>query len=464
MNTNHADRIVDQTLDLLRKKSPDGYEIFMIESSHFEVESKEGKVDTLQLSEPWGISLRVLNGGRAGFAYGTSLQAPFQEDANSSLKRLVEDAWASAEATTGDPSCDFAPPLKDPPPQLPIYDETLPGVSEKRKIEHARLLEEAARSVDVERITKVRKASYQEAISKVTLINSNGLHYSYKVTYATISVMAVAEAGGESEVGWDFDFSHHFDRINPKKTGVSAGRRALDRLGGRRISSGVFPILLENQVASEFLSLLAHAFLSEQVQKGKSNLMGKLGVQYFSPSLSIVDDGLLAEGAGTSPIDGEGTPSQRTLLVHDGEIKGYLYDRFWANRQRCSSPEDGVESTGNSMRHSIKSPPSLGVSNLYIHPGTTPFSSILKSLQKGVFIEEVMGLHTVNPISGDFSLGCAGQWIEKGEKVHPIKSIAIAGNLYQLFKKVTEVGSDLRFFGRIGSPSLLIEGLELSGN
>ncbi|MBM4349597.1 MAG: TldD/PmbA family protein [Deltaproteobacteria bacterium] len=464
VNMKETEKIIDQTSDLLRRKTIDGYEIFLEESSHFEVESKEGKVDTLQASQPWGMALRILHQGRTGFSYTTSSSVFSSGSAVKGLERIVEDAMASAEVTSPDPCFDFAHALRELPPVLPIVDETLAGVSEKRKIENARLLEEAARSVDTGRIKKVRKASYQESISRATLINSNGLRFSYDVTFASVSVMAIAEESGESEMGWDFDFSHFIDKIDANKVGREAGRRALERLGGKRIASGVYPVLLENHIASEFLSLLAHSFLSEQVQKGKSVLHGKKGVNFFSPHLSIIDDGLMTEGAAASPVDGEGTPSQRTPLVVKGVVRGYLYDRFWANRENICSGASGVGSTGNSRRHSIKSPPGLGTSNFFIEPGKVSFASLINNLEQGVMIQEVMGLHTVDPISGDFSLGCSGQWIEKGERVHPVKSIAIAGNLYQLFQKAAEVGDDLRFFGKIGSPSLLIDGLEVSGN
>jgi PmbA protein len=347
---------------------------------------------------------------------------------------------------------------------MAIYDETLSQVSEKRKIENSREMEEAARSVDTGRIKKVRNASYQEAVSTTTLVNSNGLRFSYDMTFASVSVMAVAEESGESEVGWEFDFNHFIDKIDVKKVGREAGRKALERLGGKQISSGAYPVILDNQIGGEFLSLLAHSFLSEQVQKGKSVLKEKKGMEFFSPLVSIMDDGLLTEGSAASPIDGEGMPAQRTVLVMRGEVRGYLYDRFWANRDNMRSGRSEAWSTGNSRRHSIKAPPGLGTSNFFIEPGATSRASLIKGLERGVLIEEVMGLHTVDPISGDFSLGCSGQWIEKGERAYPVKSIAIAGNLYQLFRKVIDVGNDIRFFGKIGSPSLFIESIEISGN
>ena len=458
--------IIDQALSILRRKPIDAYEVYLEQSSHFYVESKDGKVDTFQTSHALGMAFRILNRQRMGFSYTTSSNPSqsFREDAPEGVKRIIEDAINSAESTFTDPCFDFAPVLKDLPPRLPIFDETLEGVPEKTKIEKAKLLEESVRSIDPGRIKKVRKSSYEEVLSQITLINSIGFQFSYASTLASIGVTAVAEESGESEVGWDFDFSHFLNDLDVARVGREAGRKALERLGGKRIPSGVYPVLLRNYVASEFLSLLAHSFLAEQVQKGKSRLKGKKGERFFSPLLSIVDDGLYPKGISTSPIDGEGVTSQRTLLATHGEVSGYLYDRYWANRENNSSLGSRVESTGNSRRSNIKSPPGTGISNFFVEPGKDSFSKLMEDLHQGVVIEEVMGLHTVDPISGDFSLGCSGDWVDRGEKVYPIKSIAVAGNLFQLFRNMIGLGEYLRFFGKVGSPSLLVEGLEISGS
>lgn len=452
-------KIIDQALSILKRKSIEGYEIFLEESSHFEVESKEGKVETLHASSSWGLALRILKDQRCGFSYTTSsLLSP------SELEKRIDDAIASAEVTSPDPSYDFSPPLREPLLELPIFDGSLEKVPEKEKIEKAKELEETTRAVDSKRIKKVRKASYREGSSKITLLNSNGLQVSSHFTLVSLSVMAVAEDGGESEMGWDFDFSHFFHDLDVKKVGERAGKMALSRLGGKKVSSGTFSIILDQYVASQFLSLLAHSFLAEQVQKGKSPLTGRKGEQFFSPLLSIIDDGLILNGMATFPFDGEGTPSQRTNLVTEGVIEGFLYDRFWANRENLSLKKGRIESTGNSLRTTLRFPPVLGTRNFFIPPKTTPISSLLAELNKGLLVDEVMGIHTVDPISGDFSLGCSGKWIEGGERVHPVKGVAIAGNLFELFKNIKMIGDDLRFFGKVGSPSLLIEGVQLSGN
>ena len=458
--------LIDKALTILRKKSIDGYEIYSNRSTHFDIESKNEAIETLQTSSYVGMAFRILNHQQMGFSYTTAsnLSGSARQNFSSELERIIEDAIESAKATSEDPCFDFAPDLKTFPPPLPIFDETLERISEKAKIERAKCLEQSARSMDAEKIKKVRKASYQEVLSRTTLINSNGLRFSYDHTLASVSVTAVAEESGESEVGFDFDVSHFFNDLDAEKVGRSAGRKALESLGGRRISSGVYPVILCNNVASEFLSLLAFSFLADQVQKGKSHLRGKRGEKFFSTLLTIVDDGLYLKGISTHPIDGEGVPSQRTSLVTQGKVTGYLYDRYWANRGNRSSSELRVESTGNSRRHGIKSPPGVGISNFYVEPGGFPFSKLMEILFKGVVVKEVMGLHTVNPISGDFSLGCSGDWIDRGEKVHPVKSIAIAGNLFELFRKVIAVGEDLRFFGGVGSPSLLVKDLVISGD
>jgi len=458
--------VIDQALKVLKKKSIDGYEIYFNQSSHFDIESKGGKIETLQTSCYLGMAFRILNHQQMGFSYTTSSNpsSSARKSFSRELDRVIEDAIGSAKMTSEDPCFDFAPVLKISPPQLPIFDETLERISEKTKIEKAKCLEESARSVDSERIKKVRKASYQEILSRTTLLNSNGLQFSYDHTLASVSVTAVAEESGESEVGWDFDVSHFFNDLDVEKVGRSAGRKALESLGGKRIPSGVYPVILRNNVASEFLSILAHSFSADQIQKGKSPLKGKRGERFFSPLLTIVDDGLYPKGISAYPIDGEGMPSQRTSLVNQGEVTSYLYDRYWANRGNLSSLESRVGSTGNSRRHGIKSPPGVGISNFFIEPGDHPFSKLMENLSQGVVVEEVMGLHTVDPISGDFSLGCSGDWIDKGEKIYPVKSIAIAGNLFELFRKVIGVGGDLRFFGGVGSPSLLVKELLISGN
>ena len=187
--------IIDQALRILQGKSIDGYEIHFNQSSHFDIESKDGKIETLQTDRYLGVAFRILNHQRIGFSYTTlsnpSPSAP--RNFSGELDRMVEDAIRSAAATSPDPCFDFAPVLKASPPELPIFDKTLEGISEKIKIEKAKDLEASAKAVDSERIKKVRMASYQEVLSRTTLVNSNGVRCYYDHSLASVSVTAVAE-------------------------------------------------------------------------------------------------------------------------------------------------------------------------------------------------------------------------------------------------------------------------------
>ena len=199
---NEAKRIVDQALSILQKKPIDGYEVYLNQSLYCYIESKDGKVDTFQTSHSFGMAFRILNRQRMGFSYITSPNPSrsIHENVPEEVERMIEDAIYSAEVASADPCFDFAPVLRDLPTHPPIFDETLEGVPEKVKIEKAKLLEKTAQSVDSRRIKKVRKASYEEVLSRIILINSNGLQFSYPSSLVSISVTAVAEESGESEV------------------------------------------------------------------------------------------------------------------------------------------------------------------------------------------------------------------------------------------------------------------------
>lgn len=461
-----VESFIEKVIGILKSKSILDYEIYIQESSHFDVESKDGKIDFLNASQFMGMALRILKNHKMGFSYitvshpETIPEKLFEKD----IEKMIEDAISGSNAILPDPCWEFLPALKEIPPTLPIFDQTLVDIPEESKIEKAKYLEEVTRLFDPKKIKKVRKASYKDSIYRSVLINSNGFNFSFDSTLSSISVIAVAEEGSESEVGWDFDFSHFFNDIDIEKVGKRASQMAIEKLGGRRINSGRYPVLLRNDVASEFLSQLSYSFLAEQVLKGKSWLAGKKGQRPFSQLLSIFDDGLNPQGISCSPIDAEGYLTQRTPLIIKGEIVGYLYDTYWANRENLDSNDKKAKSTGNSRRPNLKSPPVLGITNIVIENGNSTFTELLKNMGNGLFVDEVMGIHTVDPISGDFSLGCSGIWIENGEKAYPVKSIAIAGNLFDLFKRVIGVADDFRFFGSVGSPSLLIDHLEVSGD
>src|SRR6185437_1308109 len=179
------------------------------------------------------------------------------------------------------------------------------------------------------------------------------------------------------------------------------------------------------------------------------------GELVFSDQVTLVDDGLLSGGYGTSPFDGEGVPSRKTVLVDGGFIRGTLYDSYYARKA-------GTASSGNAQR-GIKAPPSIGYNNLFLEPGKTGVTGLLDGISKGVLITNLMGLHTANPVTGDFSLGASGILIERGKLTTPVRGFAVAGNILDVFKKITDIGKDIRFFGSTGAPSIRVSEISVGG-
>jgi PmbA protein len=196
--------------------------------------------------------------------------------------------------------------------------------------------------------------------------------------------------------------------------------------------------------------------MGDAVFKGKSLLAGKVGAQIVSSLLTIRDDGTLPKGMATAPFDGEGVAQQNTVVVSDGILQGYLYDTLYAGKM-------GTVSTGNSARGGVKGLPHLGATNLFIENGCTPAASLIAGIGRGLLLTDLIGMHTANSISGDFSVGAAGFLIENGQIVHPVKGIAIAGNILDLFSTVVQLGDDLRFYSTVGAPSLLVSSMDISG-
>jgi PmbA protein len=439
--------IIDKIESHLKGRLLDGYEIFMSASRNLSIEVKEQQVDTFRCSAPVGVGIRVLKSNAMGFSFSTSMD-------DCDLLKMIDNALTSAQFQTPDEFNVF--PLPEAYPEISgLFDGELRQVNEGEKIGRAMELERLTLAADP-RVRKVRKATYGESNYEAHIRNSLGVSGSYRDTSFTCSVSAIAEEGDDSQMGWDFGFSNLFSGVDVATIARTAADKAARLLGARKIPTMRCPAVLDNHVATEILEVLAPSFLSDSVRKGKSLLAKRAGEMIFSPRLRIRDDGTLHGGMATAPFDGEGSPQRNTLLVEDGRLQGFLYDTYQAKRS-------GTVSTGNATRSNSKNPPAMGVSNFFIENGDTPFSGLLEGIDRGVLLTSVMGMHTANPISGDFSVGAAGFLIENGLVTEPVKGIAIAGNILELFHSVEMVGNDLRFFGAVGAPALRIAALDVSG-
>ncbi len=422
-------------------------EAFFACSEELVVEVRNGEVETLKMAREEGIGIRVIRRGCLGFAYTSNLNWAV-------VKKTIEAALANVRTATKDPYNTLPEaPIRYPEPDL--EDPALKEISLEEKIEKAREIERAGRAYDP-RVQLTERASYEDSHYLVTIANSRGVLASYRGSFCGGYAVLVAGAGGEQQTGFGLQFTRKFAELNPVAIGREAAFKAVRMLGARRLETRRVPVVFDPYVITSFLGIIASALTAEAVQKGRSLFAGKAGKMVAAQGVTIVDDATLAGGLLSAPFDGEGVPCQRTVLIDRGRLQGFLYNTYTAAK-------DGVASTGNAARDSFKSPPELGCTNFYLVPGEASRDEIIKETERGLYLTEVMGMHTANPISGDFSVGAAGIWIERGELTKPVRGMVIAGNIMELLELIDAVGSDLRFFIGKGAPTVRVASLTLSG-
>ncbi|MFZ5688141.1 MAG: TldD/PmbA family protein [Bacillota bacterium] len=422
-------------------------EAYTIGSQELSIEVSNQEIETIKISENTGVGVRIVQEGRIGFAYNSSLS-------RQSLLEMLERAVANAKQATPDPYNTL--PQEGNCQQVDIFDPDLSHVSLEEKINFAMEIEKRVRSFD-SRIKVVENCTYQDTYFRVSLSNSKGISGSYQGTYCGAFANVVAEQDGDNQTGFGFQYAHKFKDLNPVLVGQEAAFRAVRMLGATSTSTRKSIVVLEPYIAASFLGIIGQSLSSEAVQKGRSLFAKKIKTKVASPLVNVIDDGTLAEGIFTAPFDAEGVPTRRTNLITEGVLQGYLYNTYTAAR-------DGVVSTGNSVRYSFKGLPQVGTTNIFISPGEMPESQLIRELDKGLYITEIMGLHTANPITGDFSVGAAGLLIENGELTKPFRGVAIAGNMMELFELIDGIGNNLRFFGGKGSPTIRVSRLAVSGS
>ncbi|MBZ0155746.1 MAG: TldD/PmbA family protein [Alphaproteobacteria bacterium] len=446
MDKEFVEKLVGKALDT----GADEAEVYLRTVRRLGIEVRDRKVDTLESSVTRGYCVRVIRDKRVGFSYSTD-----PGEADSVAERAVEASkYTEPDEFAGLPSS-FSPP----PGPGGIYDDAIASLSEEEAIQRVLLIESSAREEDT-RITRIRKASGGFSVSSISIANSHGIFFNYASTGCSASLSAVAEDRNESQIGWDYSGSRLLREVSFEQTGRNAAQKALQLLGARKIAPLKGFVLLDNAIATEFLEIFSAALSSEMVQKKKSMLAGKRGEQVVSPRINLVDNGLLTGKLGSKPVDDEGVPVTTKTLIEKGVLQGFLYNTYTARKEGCRS-------TGNALRGGFTGLPSVGPTNLYLESAAeeykTGLAGLLERIDRGFYVLETMGMHTANPISGEFSVGASGLWIEGGEIRYPVKEAAISGNILSLFNNIVMVGDDLRFYGNIGSSSLLIEGIDISG-
>lgn len=421
-------------------------EAYAVRRYEVTAEVRHGKVETLKTACDQGLGIRVFDRQRAGFAFTTNL-------AREAVLATVARALANAAQTAPDKY--YALPEPEAYPVLELTDPEIKMTPVENKLALARRMEDAALAFDP-RVKVIESSSYQDSEVEVAIVNTLGIAASYSSAACGLFVSLAAEEDGESQTGFALAYHRRYRELDPEAVGREAAARAVRMLGGKPCPSKRTTVILDPYVATGLLGVLAPALTGEAVQKGRSFFAGKEGQEVASPLVTIVDDGALAGGLASAPFDGEGVPAGRTVLVECGVLKGFVHNVYTARK-------GGTRSTGNGIRASFKSTPEVGMTNFYLVPGSKRREELIAEVEDGFYVTEVMGLHTANPVSGDFSVGAAGLWISNGELARPVRGVAIAGNLKDLLTHVDGVADDLRWFGSKGAPTVRIRDIAVSG-
>ena len=443
----HGHPALAHAVKRLEHLNPDQFELYFEHKTVTKIDSKDQQVDSLSRAEDVGLAVRLVKDRRIGFSFTTSLEKP-------AIERAVDAAMEVAKHMPEDPYVGLYSFGSEAYPNVDNYDVKGLEKPVAEKIAMAKELESLCRATD-KRITGIRSATVSEHSYRVHLIDSNGEQIEHQSTMYSGSITCKAEQDGEAQVGSEYGFSNYFDNLDIKSVARVAAQEATELLGAGTAPTLVCPAVFRNSVMAELIEFLSSSFSAEQIDKGRSMLADKMGSPLFSEKVTLIDDGLLPGGYATSPFDGEGIPSSKTLLVDGGFISGTLNDGYYARKR-------GVEPTGNSQR-GIKSPPSIGFNNLYMPGGKRTSAELMDGISKGILITHLMGVHTANPVTGDFSLGASGILIEGGKLSKPVRGFAVAGNVIELFRRITDLGSDLKFFGNVGAPSARISEISVGG-
>ncbi len=424
------------------KKLLKGYqwEIYLLETKKLKSSSKNFQIESLIKSEDTGIGIRVFKDKRVGFSYLTNIN-------KDSIEKAVKKAVDMSEVADVE---EFTLPERVAE-QIPEgYDSfTAEKINLEEKINIPVEIELSIKKRD-SRIKNVRECSFSETVFFYRIINSEGLDVSEKGTVYTVSISPVAEENGNSQIVWGFTQSRYLKELDLDKVVDETVKNAVNLLKAKPIKTTKLPVLFPPYAFSQILQAFYPAFSGEFLIKRKNRL--NIGDRAGVEQLNITDDGRIFNGIMTRSYDDEGTPTQKTPIIKNGTMENFLHSIHTAAAV-------GEKSTGNGFRNSYKDTPSVKPSNLFVEKGNRE----INYPDRYFYVIEMLGLHTSNPVTGDFSVGVSGFIMERNDIVQPVTGVTLSGNFFDMLKQIVQIGSDLKFYGNFGSPSILIDRLVIGG-
>lgn len=441
----HPQELLDNVMKSARAAGADAVDLLFLREQSRSVRVRHGQTESVDAAEAAQLGLRLLIGKQQAMVAGTDLS-------QKACSELVTRAVSMARLSPEDPFCGLAEPgqICSNPPALDIYDASELPTAELVKL--TQNMEAAALAVPG--VTQSDEAEGGWSSTEIYLLQSNGFSGNYRRSHFGLSVAVIA--GTDIAMERDYDYTsavYRGDMLAPAAIGQRAGERAVKRLGARKMPTGKVPVVFDPRVATSFIGHLTSAINGSAIARGTSFLKDALGKQIFSAGLTIMDDPHRARGPRSRPFDAEGIATRSRALIEDGVLTTWLLD-LRAARQL------GMASTGHAGR-GTGSPPSPGSSNVHITAGKLSPQELMQDIKEGFYITELMGMG-VNGVTGDYSRGASGFWIENGVIAHPVNEMTIAGNLRDMFLNMT-AANDLELRLAHESPTLRIEGMTVAG-
>ncbi|MGA7382505.1 MAG: TldD/PmbA family protein [Terriglobales bacterium] len=439
--------------DIVRRAMAGGAtaaECVVREGDEFSTLVRLGQVETLKESGSKAIGVRVFNGQRAASTYSSDFS-------REGLGRMVKSALELSKITSEDPfgGIPEASQLGSLAGDLDLYCADVYSLPGEERISYARRAEKAALDYDP-RIKNSDGGSFDAATGHKVLANSHGFVGEYQRSYCSLAAVPIAQnENGTMQRDYWFSVARNLGRLeSPEHVGTVAAQRTLRRLGARKVKTAHVPVVLDPLVAVSMLDHIFEGVNGDSVYRGASFLAGKLGEKIAGDQVTVIDDGTIVGGFGTSPFDGEGIPTRRTVVIENGVLKSYLLNTYTAKKL-------GLQTTGNASR-GLAGTPGIGPGNYFLQPGSKTPQQIIGEIKDGLYLTEFLG-HGANLVTGDYSRGASGMWIVGGELAYPVEEITVAGNLKEMFFNIVEIGNDLEFRGAMASPTIRIEGLTVGG-
>jgi PmbA protein len=421
------------------------------EGDEFSALVRMGEIESLKDSGSRSAGLRIFFGRRAASTYTTDFS-------RHGFEQMLDSALALARVTSED---EFAglpdtSELGSVAGDLDLYYRDVYSLPAAERIEYARASERAALEFD-SRITNSEGGSFDASTGHKIFANSLGFIGEYRRSYCSIASIPIASLPDGSGMQRDYWYSvaRTLSKLeSPELVGKTAARRALRRVGARKVPTARVPIVFDQFTATSLLGQVFAAVDGDAIYRHSSFLAGKLGQKVFGNNITIIDDGTIPGGFGTSPFDAEGVPTRRKPVIENGVLSSYLLNTYAARKL-------GLKTTGNAAR-GLAGTPGIGAGNFFLRPGTKSAEEIIRDVKDGLYVTEFLG-HGVNMVTGDFSKGASGLWIKDGDLAFPVEEITVAGNLREMFANIAEIGDDLEFRGSVACPTIRIEGMTVAG-